>query len=167
MNQISEQYLKEILNYNPETGVWTWLVDREPNKMKGQAAGTIESWGYRRISIDCRHYRAHRLAWLYMTGQWPKNEIDHINGVPDDNRWCNLREATRLQNEFNKGKRQDNSCGHRGVYWKKRDKKWVAQTNIDGKRKWLGGFDTKEDASCVYEEAIKEIRGEFYYEKFG
>ena len=88
---ITQKHLKEILDYNTETGIWTWRVNQARRIKIGQRAGTIISDGHRHIGISGKFYKAHRLAWLYMTGEFPKDEIDHINGVPDDNRWCNLR----------------------------------------------------------------------------
>ncbi len=102
-NLVNQKYLKSILDYNSETGIFTW---KEGNR-KGQIAGYKGklykgSGGYILIRVRGKSYRAHRFAWLYMTGRWPKSVIDHINHKRDDNRWKNLRGVTRLQNQRNK-----------------------------------------------------------------
>lgn len=103
---LSQEYLKSILHYDPETGILSWKVDRRRVKI-GQIAGYL-CLGYVAIGIDGKLYKGHRLAWLYMTGEWPKDEIDHINRTKHDNRWVNLREATKEQNCDNrKGSRLD------------------------------------------------------------
>lgn len=103
--------------------------------------------GYRVIRIDDALYLAHRLAWFYVTGNWPANQIDHINGVRDDNRFSNLREATNLQNAHNR-KYNRNKSGFQGV--RKENSKWLAEIKINYKAVRLGLFNTPEEAHCAY-----------------
>lgn len=111
---ITQQYLKEILHYNPDTGVFMWKeAKRGRNKFK--PAGTYDSNGYLIIKIDYKRYRAGRLAWIYMTGKEPVNLIDHINRNKADDRWVNLREATQNQNQQNKTIAKNNSSGYKGI----------------------------------------------------
>lgn len=146
--------LRELLHYDPLTGVFTWVKDagRWGRIKAGSVAGHQNSRGYMQIRVDERMYKAHRLAWLYMTGKWPEHQIDHISGVRHENAWCNLREATNSQNQQNVRKaRSDNKCGLLGV---SRDRdRWKAQIKIDGSNKSLGTFDTPEQAHAAYLEA--------------
>ena len=154
---LTQQRLKELLVYDPETGVFTWRKDRADNARRGAIAGSPKSDGYMRLCIDGRRYRAHRIAWLYVTGKWPTKEIDHINGDGLDNRWANLREATRSQNMCNTALRADNKSGFKGVSWVTARRKWHAQ--IAGKS--LGHFDNLEAAARAYRKAATERFGEF------
>ncbi|MCK9994454.1 MAG: hypothetical protein Dbin4_02974, partial [Alphaproteobacteria bacterium] len=101
MAELTQSRLKELLHYDPDTGVFTRRVQTSSNARVGDVAGCLHPEGYRHIQIDGKRYAAHRLAWLYMTGEWPTNQLDHLNGVRDDNRWGNLREATHGQNQQN------------------------------------------------------------------
>lgn len=138
---ITQQRLREVLDYDPETGEFRWLVATGRRVNVGDLAGT-DSYGRRFIRIDKRRYRAHRLAWLYVHGRWPANEIDHINGVADDNRIANLREATRSQNCENRRKPKRNSTsGFLGVWTHKATGKLRAQIVHNGKNYHLGLFN--------------------------
>jgi hypothetical protein len=94
---LTVERLRELLTYDPETGELRWRVTRR-RAAKGSLAGTLNRNGYRNIEVEQRCYKAHRLAWLYVTGEWPKETIDHINCKRDDNRWANLRQATTAEN---------------------------------------------------------------------
>jgi HNH endonuclease len=113
---LTVEQLKELLNYNPETGLWTWIKARG-RCAKGSFAGTMLD-GYIMIYVDKVGYLAHRLAWFYMTNRWPL-EVDHKNTIKNDNRWDNLREATRSQNKFNVPALSNNTCGFKGVFYQK------------------------------------------------
>lgn len=141
--------LREVLNYDPHTGNFIWLITKKGAKF-GHAAGSYNDAGYWMVKIDQRIYRAHRLAWLYMTGLWPKDQIDHINGIRDDNRWCNLREATRSENHQNLAISKRNTSGFIGVSWHKPTQKWVAHIKVAGRGSNLGSFTKPEDAYAVY-----------------
>jgi len=127
----------------------------------GDVAGHKLSEGYLQISANSKIYFAHRLAWLYITGEWPKDSIDHINEIKHDNRFFNLREATRSQNMMNRGALKNNTSGLKGVSLKKSSGKWRARVGIRGKSKHLGYFNNPEDAYKAYCEAAKKLHGEF------
>ena len=150
--------LKEILDYNSETGVFTWLkkVSKYSNIKIGSVAGSSDVHGYYRIMVNGKIYKAHRLAWLYVYGEWPKNYIDHINGNPSDNRIENLRDVTRRQNQQNQ---KIHRQGHLvGVSYSKPHKKWKSQIAINGRRKFLGLFETKEQAHEVYMKELEKLK---------
>ena len=151
---LTQARLKEMLHFDPNSGIFTWLVDRPPKVSAGQIAGTTKGTkGYRLIVIDSDTFRAHRLAWLYVTGTFPKSQIDHINGNRDDNRLTNLREATSAENRQNNGMYRSNTSGFAGVTWHVARKKWRSQIQVDGKNMGLGYFDTPDAAQLAYLEA--------------
>lgn len=155
---ISQIKLIELMNYDPDTGLFTWLSDRQPNVKKGAVAGTVNHRGYVVIMIHRKTYSAHRLAWLYMTGSWPKNDIDHRNQMRTDNRFSNIREATRKENSQNVNyPHHDNKSGYQGVHWNKKCKKFQAQISVSGKKKHIGLFDSAEVAHAAYREAKQII----------
>ena len=124
---ITQKELKELLHYDPGTGVFVWKNIITANQKKnGDVAGGYDDKGYIKIRINYKHYLAHRLAWLYVYGEWPSKHLDHINRNPSDNRISNLREATHLENNKNASKRKDNTSGYKGVNWHARNKKWIA-----------------------------------------
>lgn len=128
--------LKELLDYDPDTGKFTWKVRRGGIITKGSPAGTVrrnDSNAYISILIDGKGYQAHRLAYYYMEGHWPKGDLDHINGNGLDNRWINLRVVTSSENSRNKKIRTDNSSGIQGVYWHKQICRWIARIRNAGK----------------------------------
>ena len=111
--------------------------------------------------VNGKLYYAHRLAWFYCTGEFPKHEIDHKNGITDANQWLNLREATRSQNQHNTSLRSDNTSGYKGVTWNKKSKKWQAQIMANGKNNYLGCFNDMGRACAERSKAEKELHGEF------
>ena len=165
VNNISQEYLKSILNYNPDTGLFRWKV-RTSNRIKiGDIAGSIHKCrlaNYISIQIDGHKYQAHRLAHLYIYG-WMPEEVDHIddNGPKTDNRICNLRKSTISQNMHNRGEYKSNKSGYKGVSWHKRVKKWRAQIKYNNKVMHLGYFSTPEEAYEAYKEAALRLHGEY------
>jgi hypothetical protein len=146
--EITQEKLKEILHYDPETGVFRWRKSVRQNMKPWDVAGSY-LLGYIKIGIKGKRYQAHRLAWLYVTGCWPKNQIDHINGIRNDNKFLNLREATRKQNSENICLLPTNTSGFRGAYWDKSINKWKAHVRHNGKYKNLGCFETAAEAGAV------------------
>ena len=151
--ELTADRLREVLDYPSETGVFTWRVQVCSQAPVGAVAGTLSDSGYWRIRIDSKFYYAHRLAWLYVKGLWPRCEIDHKNRVKTDNRIANLREATRAENEQNKSLQTNNKSGYRGVCWLQKRLAWAAQISVNGKRKHLGYFATPEAAYEAYKSA--------------
>ncbi len=146
------------LNYDPNTGIFTWAINRYRVRV-GAGAGTLRKDGYIRIQIDCELHLAHRLAWFFVHGVWPVNQIDHINGVRTDNRIANLRIATPAENSQNQGKNRNNTSGYTGVSWNKRAGKYQSQIQVNGKLIYLGLFDDKEEAKQAREDAKKKYHG--------
>ncbi|MCI0562050.1 MAG: HNH endonuclease [Nitrososphaera sp.] len=154
--------LKEVLCYDPETGLFIRRVTLSNRAIQGHVAGyTDKRFGYVRICIDYRMYPAHALAYLYVLGEWPEEDIDHINMDRADNRWRNLRKASRSQNMANIRAHRDNTSGVKGVTWDRARGKWVAQIYIKGKKIHLGGFTNIEDAKEAYAAAADRYFGEY------
>jgi len=143
---LSQERLKSLLNYDQETGIFTCLVSRGRNAKVGSIAGTVDPKGYVRIKIDGQQYKAHRLAWLYVYGDLPPDQMDHINRIKTDNRIGNLRLATQAENQQNRSMRSDNTSGHIGVSWYKSAEKWQAQIRINHKQINIGYFANLQDA---------------------
>src|SRR5229473_2986941 len=154
--KFTQKRLKEILYYAPDTGIFIWLVRTACRVHIGDTAGSINDGGYIKISICDVKYQAHRLAWLYMTGEWPEYQIDHRNGIRNDNRWKNLREATHSINTQNLHKaRSDNKIGLLGV--SRSGKKFIALIQINKKQIYLGTYLTQELAHSAYLKAKREL----------
>lgn len=148
--------MRRTLSYNTETGTWTRIASKRTDRI-GRLAGKMDSKGYLQIRINGRLYLAHRLAFLWMTGDWPPNHTDHINGRRLDNRWSNLRPATRRLNTANTPRRSDNLSGYKGVRFHQGSRKWQARVNQIS----LGIFDTPEEAYAAYCTAARAAFGEF------
>ena len=153
--ELTAEYLRSILSYDPETGIFTWKVSTSRRVKVGDAAGCQDGGGYLSIKVQSRPHGAHRLAWLYTYGEWPEDQLDHINRDRSDNRIANLRDVSHKQNMQNAGKPSNNTSGHPGVYWHKRDFKWVAQIRHNYKQIFLGCFTTIEDAVSARKAAEK------------
>lgn len=145
---ITQKQLKELLHYDPETGVFTWIQRRRGTRF-GHSAGRTRQ-GYTDIRILGTEYGAHRLAWLYMTGELPSEQIDHKNGIRNDNRWDNLRAANYSFNGQNRHKAPSNNhaTGLLGV--RRRGKRFMAKIVLNQKTHYLGTFDTPELAHAAY-----------------
>lgn len=143
---LTQERLKELLHYDEETGVFTWLISPRNNVPSGSIAGQIDNKGYVRIIYKRKLYLGHWLAWFFVYNKWPDNELDHINGNPTDNRISNLRDVTRKQNMENKKIYKTNKSGYSGVTWHITKKKWCARIGHYGKRLYLGEFDNLKDA---------------------
>jgi hypothetical protein len=131
--------------------------------MVGSTAGSISSQGYVLLQVCKRRYQAHRLAWLYVYGEIPSQQVDHVNGIRSDNRIANLRLATNSQNQGNRSINCNSQSGHKGVQWSKQKRKWKAVIQVSGRRKFIGYFDTIDDAGSAYRHAAKSYFGEYSY----
>ena len=144
---MNAERLRELLDYDPHTGVFLWAASTGPVGA-GKIAGCIHR-GYRRINIDGRKYRAGRLAWLHIYGHWPSDQIDHINGIRDDDRLDNLREATNQENAHNQRHPMRNSKGKMLGVWPS-GRNFIAKIKINEKAKYLGTFATDVEAHAAY-----------------
>lgn len=165
LSDLTAEELRAVLRYEPDTGIFYWVVGGRWNRLAGKIAGTKRIDGYVRININHRSYWAHRLAWLYMTGHWPPAEIDHIDEDPSNNQWTNLRLATSGQNKGNKRAQANSGTGIRGVHFYKARNQWVPYVmGKNGKLKRLGYYDSLEEAVRVRRHAAKERFGDFFKE---
>ena len=149
--------LRQVLDYDPATGVFRWKTQLSPRGAVGSVAGRAKPCGYRQISIDKKLYYAHRLAWLYVTGKWPVDQIDHIDGRRSHNAFANLRECVQTQNNQNQAKLSRNSTGELGVTWDKQKNKYRAQIGVSGRNLNLGLHATVEKAAIAYSEAKAQL----------
>lgn len=163
--KLTVEYVRSIIQYDPETGLFRWRArslayfktkracSTWNTRYVGTIAGAVRRNGYRQINICGAIYFEHRLAFLIMTGEWPPKDIDHKNLNKADNRWDNLRAATRSQNLGNMAAHRDNTSGVKGVNWSCRQNKWIARIQVKGNRVFLGGFDNIADAAEAYKKA--------------
>ena len=163
---LTAERVREIFSYDPDTGILTW---KDPSKFSNRKAGTAAGYkahnGYMQLKVDYRLYLAHRLVWLYVHGEWPVNDIDHINGVRDDNRVANLRDVSRQVNLQNQRKashgpiRNPSNTGLLGTYFNKRRRSFIAHISnpITGKYEYLGGYATAEEAHDAYIKAKRRL----------
>jgi hypothetical protein len=154
-NKLTQKRLKEVLRYYPGSGIFRWRT-RERRK-KNIIAGYKNSRGYIQIMIDGKKHPAHRLAFLYVHGYFPENDIDHIDRNPSNNKIKNLREVSRQCNMRNTGNRIDNTYGVKGVYWDKHANKWMVRICANGKDKYLGLYKNFNDAVIARYHAEKEL----------
>lgn len=154
--------LRRCLSYDPAAGTFFWRASLGPGRRHlDREAGKIVQ-GYRRVFVDGKSYAAQRLAWLYMTGAWPMNDVDHQNGNTLDNRWANLRDATRTQNNGNRTvKLKRKRASLKGATWDSARLRWAAYITFRGKQTNLGRFDIEEDAHAAYMSAAARLFGEF------
>lgn len=173
---LTAELARRLLDYNPDTGVFRWRYDIRRVPMNG-IAGRKNADGYWGIGINKEYILAHRLAWLYVHGEWPEGDVDHVNRVRDDNRITNLRVATRSQNIHYSRPRKSNKSGYKGVHFVKYERhrvlangktkyteeKWCAQIKINGHSIHLGYFPSAIKASEAYQAAAKYHFKEFAY----
>lgn len=166
---LTAKRLRELVSYDPDTGIFTRIAACRPQSRCyiNQPVGVVKKGGigngggYLIISVDGAGYRAHRLAWLYMTGSWPDRDIDHRDGDRLNNKWSNLRAASRSENIHNIAMRPQNTSGRKGATWDASRQKWMSQITVNGKHIHLGRFDTKEEAGDAYDRAAEQYFGEF------
>jgi hypothetical protein len=162
LSGVTAEELRELLHYDPETGIFTWRADgghwkRRPGKIAGWRDSTTQYWKIQ-LPYDKRAFLAHRLAWLYMTGEWPKGLIDHKDMDPTNNRFDNFRDADNGKNQAHRGLRPHNKSGATGVSWTGTG--WYAECHLNGKslRKY---FRSKEDAIAFRDMAVEVIHAEY------
>jgi len=153
-----EWLLKEYLEYR-DGHLW-WIKPRQKVRV-GQQFGSHDKDGYRVGMLKGKLYKEHHLVWFYHYGVWPKEHIDHINGIRNDNRIENLREATRQQNQFNKKSLVGSSSQYKGVCWHKANKKWIAQYVHKSKTYYLGIYETEEEAAEAYRKATEHLHKDY------
>lgn len=154
---LTAERLRSLLHYDRETGRFTRLVRTAQSVRVGDEAGTVARNGYVYVSVDGRRYLAQRLAVLHVTGEWPKGDVDHINGTKNDNRWSNLRDVTRSVNMLNvrAARASNRSTGLLGAY--RVGSRFFAAMMVDGKSRYLGRFDTAELAHRAYIDAKQRL----------
>lgn len=153
--------LRNLLNYNPETGILSWRIDRNVIKA-GEPIGSLHHSGYLVFKFKKRQYLVHRIIWFGMTGKWPDDQIDHIDTIKTNNKWNNLREASHTENQRNKNiNKANNTSGYKGVTWHKKRQKWRADIKVNGKSLTIGSFDNILDAVKAREEAGKRFHKNF------
>jgi hypothetical protein len=153
MPVLTSSRLKELLSYDAETGMFVWMMKRPGRGRQGAVAGCKNMSGYWGIHIEGFEYKAHRLAWLYVHGEWPSGQIDHIDGNRINNAIGNLRDVSKHLNMQNQRKPQkSNTSGYLGVSWQKSRNRWEARITAFGKQHFLGTFDSAESA---YESYVK------------
>lgn len=150
---LTTERLRELVDYDPEKGLFRWKVSRRGGCKAGEVAGVLHAKGYRFIKIDQCRYSAHRLAWFYMTGRWPAQCIDHVNRERDDNRFSNLREASWSENRMN--------TAASGIKFYPRSGKWRAYIGSNGRQTYLGVFDSREAAAAARRAAEPKYHGAF------
>ena len=161
---ISQARLKELLHYEPDTGEFTWRKNVTSRVRAGDKAGRNHQTGYVQIGIGGDVYMSHRLAWLYTQGEFPEDQIDHINHQRNDNRRANLRTATPGDNSRNQGIRKTNKSGVMGVVWVADRSRWAANIRVEGKQKQIGRYKCLLDAVAARLRANKEYG---YHENHG
>ena len=146
---ITQNVLHNIFDYNMFTGDFIWLVKTGPNSKVGNKAGSKNADGYICIGLNSKIYKAHRLAWLYMTGSWPTDQIDHKDRIRSNNIWSNLRDVSNSDNQLNTGLRRNNTSGFKGVSFDSTRQKWLVQY----RGKYIGRFNYIEEATIARERA--------------
>ena len=155
---LTAQRLREVLHYDPETGIFTWIKPTSRRVKVGGKAGTPWLDGRIQLRVDGKICKAARLAWLYVTGEWPEHEIDHIDGNSANDRFANLRDVDRTTNQHNMRRANKNSkSGLLGAAWNPANRSWRARIMANGRVKEIGSFQTKEDAHEAYVIAKREL----------
>jgi hypothetical protein len=165
MKTLPVKLVRAILSYDPNTGILRWKKRKDipaiADRRVGKIAGSLDKDGYTHVEIYDKRYPGHRIIWAIVTGRWPKKDIDHINGIRTDNRWNNLRLATRQQNLRNMKLRATNKSGFKWVSWCKATNSWKAQIRNGITNLHLGVFKTPEEAHAVARAKAEEFHKEF------
>ena len=158
-NEITQELLKEHFEYR-DGHLW-WKKPTGKRVEIGRQFGSYNTNGYRKGNFKGKNYLEHRLVWLYHRGEWPKGQIDHINGNTGDNRIENLREATNQQNCWNRKPLVDSTSKYKGVCWNKQCNKWVASYKYKGKKHYLGLYENELEAAKAYDKATEHLHKEY------
>ena len=158
---LAQARIKELLSYDDESGILTWIKSTSNRVKVGSIAGCIRPDGYCVISIDSVKYQLHRVVWLYVYGEMPTLFIDHMDGNTSNNRIINLRQATQTQNLHNMRKNKLNTSGFKGVHFHKGSNKWRAVASVGNHPKHIGVFKTPEEASHAYQAWCTDNRGAY------
>lgn len=161
MADLTRQQLLDALTYDPDSGQFFWRDRPGARPVKSGAVAGCSAGTKIIIGLNGKLYAAHRLAWLYMTGNWPVALVDHVNGDPYDNRWSNLRGATQSENLRNRSKTRANTSGFKGVSLCKDTGRYAARIRCNYRTKYLGRYATPEEAHAAYLAAAAEMHGEF------
>ena len=164
--KLSADYVRSILDYDKETGNLRWKPRQTRRglwniKFAGKIAGTSETDGRRKIVLKGKPYQHSHVAWVIVTGEWPRHEVDHLDTNPANNKWSNLREATRVQQLHNRCVMGNSTTGLKGVHKNKHGTTYNARIRVKGRRLFVGNFPTAEDAHAAYCIAASKYYGEF------
>ena len=150
--------LRQVLTYEPDTGIFRWRVSLGSRSRPGASVGCPDALGYLRVTIDKKNYKLHRLAFLYMTGEWPAGCVDHIDGDPSNNRWVNLRDVDHYINMQNRRRaRKGNATGLIGATYCKQNDNWYSKIRSEGRYITLGRFSSPEEAHAAYIAAKRRL----------
>lgn len=155
----TQERLKELFTYVNGNLI---RLTSQGGVTKGTPAGYLDLDGYVKVNVDGKRYQRNLLVWIYHKGEIPTSLLDHKDGNRSNDRIDNLREATYLQNQWNRKSQRNSTSRYKGVSWNKRDKRWVSQIRVNGKIKVLGSFKEELEAVKAYENFAKELHGEYY-----
>lgn len=163
-NGITADLARYLFNYDPDTGVLSWKNPRKKTLI-GRPVGNKKGNNYMRVTVivdrKLNYFVVHRIAWLVHYGRWPKDQLDHINGIRNDNRLCNLRECSQAENNANTRLYKNNKSGVKGVYWEPDRNSWAAYIRENKILRRIGRFETKEEAALARKQAFEDYYHEF------
>ena len=161
MSKVDQQFLKEHFIYSEGKLFWAKIPKNYRKDCLGKRFGSKHNKGYHHGTVKSKKYLEHRLIWLYHYGEWPKDQLDHINGIRDDNRIENLRECNNSENQYNRKSARNSSSKYKGVSWYPKYGKWLANFTLKGKKKFIGYYECEIEAARAYQEAVKSHQTDF------